>query len=178
RKPAAGSLQHPAERGAGDAGRRPHRGAGARDGRWTDRAHDPRQRARHPGTLPAAFVRADLHDQAFGRGHRPRPRDQLRDRAGARRDDPRLQPPPRRRMLRSESSIGAPAMILLIDDDPGLAEVIELLLVREGYAVTRAGTVKAGLESMRGAEIDLVITDLKLPDGTGLNVIAAIRAAR
>jgi len=69
-------------------------------------------------------------------------------------------------------------MILLIDDDPGLSEVIELLLVREGYAVKRAGTVKAGIEGARGAEIDLVITDLKLPDGTGLNVIAAIGATR
>jgi len=69
-------------------------------------------------------------------------------------------------------------MILLIDDDPGLSEVMELLLVREGYSVKRAGTVKGGLECVRGAELDLVITDLKLPDGTGLNVIAAIRAAR
>jgi DNA-binding NtrC family response regulator len=68
-------------------------------------------------------------------------------------------------------------MILLIDDDPGLSEVIELLLVREGHAVKRAGTVKGGLECMREAEIELVITDLKLPDGTGLNVIAAIRAS-
>jgi DNA-binding NtrC family response regulator len=69
-------------------------------------------------------------------------------------------------------------MILLIDDDPGLSEVIELLLGREGYALKRAGTVKAGLECARGREIDLVITDLKLPDGTGLNVITAIRAVR
>ena len=68
-------------------------------------------------------------------------------------------------------------MILLIDDDPGLSEVIELLLVREGHAVKRAGTVKGGLESVRDTPVDLVITDLKLPDGTGLNVIAAIRAS-
>jgi DNA-binding NtrC family response regulator len=67
-------------------------------------------------------------------------------------------------------------MILLIDDDPGLSEVIELLLVREGYAVKRAGTVRGGIESVREAQIELVITDLKLPDGTGLNVIAAIHA--
>ncbi len=81
-------------------------------------------------------------------------------------------------MLRAHAPIGHNAVILLIDDDPGLSEVIELLLVREGYAVRRAGTVKAGIEGVRGAEIDLVITDLKLPDGTGLNVIAAIRATR
>ena len=66
--------------------------------------------------------------------------------------------------------------ILLIDDDPGLSEVIAMLLEREGYAMDRAGTVKAGLERIRAGELDLVVTDLRLPDGTGLDVIAASRA--
>ena len=69
------------------------------------------------------------------------------------------------------------ARVLVIDDDPGLAEVIELLLSREGYAAERAGTVKAGLERIGAVEFDLVITDLKLPDGTGLDAIRAIRAS-
>jgi DNA-binding NtrC family response regulator len=68
-----------------------------------------------------------------------------------------------------------PARVLVIDDDPGLAEVIQLLLSREGYAAERAGTVKAGLERLGAAQTDLVITDLKLPDGTGLDVIGAVR---
>mgnify|MGYP001595492981 CR=1 FL=1 len=68
------------------------------------------------------------------------------------------------------------ARVLVIDDDPGLAEVIELLLNREGYAAERAGTLKAGLNRIRAVEVDLVITDLKLPDGTGLDAIHAIRA--
>ena len=46
-----------------------------------------------------------------------------------------------------------PARVLLIDDDPGLSEVIELLLSREGYGVERAGTVKAGLERIGGSEM-------------------------
>ena len=70
------------------------------------------------------------------------------------------------------------ARILVIDDDPGLSEVIELLLTREGYSVARAGTVKAGLERIRRARLDLVITDLRLPDGTGLDAIGAIRRMR
>jgi DNA-binding NtrC family response regulator len=68
-----------------------------------------------------------------------------------------------------------PARVLLIDDDPGLSEVIELLLSREGYGVERAGTVKAGIARSGAAGIDLVITDLKLPDGTGLDAIREIR---
>jgi DNA-binding NtrC family response regulator len=70
-----------------------------------------------------------------------------------------------------------PARVLLIDDDPGLSEVIELLLSREGYGVERAGTVKAGIARSGAAGIDLVITDLKLPDGTGLDAIREIRGA-
>ena len=64
--------------------------------------------------------------------------------------------------------------MLVIDDDPGLAEVIDLLLSREGYATQRAGTVRDGLERVGAGAVDLVITDLKLPDGTGLDVIRAI----
>src|SRR6185503_2836373 len=65
--------------------------------------------------------------------------------------------------------------ILVIDDDPGLSEVILLLLSREGYAAERAGTLKAGLQKIEAAEVDLVVTDLKLPDGTGLDAIRMIR---
>jgi len=66
--------------------------------------------------------------------------------------------------------------VLLIDDDPGLSEVIGMLLEREGYAVARAATVKQGIALVEAGELDLVVTDLKLPDGTGLDAVKAIRA--
>ena len=65
--------------------------------------------------------------------------------------------------------------ILLIDDDPGISKVLGMLLEREGYGVKFASTVKAALEQVSVHGIDLVVTDLKLPDGTGLDVIAAVR---
>lgn len=68
--------------------------------------------------------------------------------------------------------------ILVVDDDPGLSEVIGMLLEREGYAVKRAGTKKEGIGVVEAGELDLVVTDLKLPDGTGLDVIAGVRARR
>jgi DNA-binding NtrC family response regulator len=68
--------------------------------------------------------------------------------------------------------------VLLVDDDPGVSEVIGLLLEREGYRVERAGSVKAALERIPAAEFELVVTDLKLPDGTGLDVIGAVRSRR
>jgi DNA-binding NtrC family response regulator len=64
--------------------------------------------------------------------------------------------------------------LLVIDDDPGLAEVVELLLAREGYEVERAAALKEGLRRLAAGEFDLVITDLKLPDGTGLDAVRMI----
>ena len=68
--------------------------------------------------------------------------------------------------------------VLVVDDDPGLAEVIELLLSREGYLAERAGSVKDARERIAATEPDLVITDLKLPDGTGLDLIDRVHAER
>jgi DNA-binding NtrC family response regulator len=68
--------------------------------------------------------------------------------------------------------------VLVIDDDPGLPEVLELLLSREGYDALHAGTVKDGLDRVAAAVPDVVITDLKLPDGTGLDVIRHVHRER
>jgi DNA-binding NtrC family response regulator len=70
------------------------------------------------------------------------------------------------------------AKILLIDDDPGVSEVINLLLEREGYGVHMASTVRSSVDQIGSVDFDLVVTDLKLPDGTGLDIISAIRARR
>ena len=64
--------------------------------------------------------------------------------------------------------------LFLIEDDPGVSEVVQLLLAREGYRVESAGTVKDGLRRIAAGEYDLVVTDLKLPDGTGLDVVRLI----
>jgi DNA-binding NtrC family response regulator len=64
--------------------------------------------------------------------------------------------------------------LLLIEDDPGVSEVVKLLLVREGYRVDAAGTVKEGVRRAVTGEYDLVITDLKLPDGTGLDAVRLV----
>ena len=68
--------------------------------------------------------------------------------------------------------------VLVIDDDAGLSEVIELLLSREGYAPLHAGTVKEGVERALSGAADVVVTDLKLPDGTGLDVVQRVRAEK
>ena len=81
-------------------------------------------------------------------------------------------------MARLARAARKPPRVLLIEDDPGLPEVIELLLSREGYDALHAGTVKDGLDRVAAAAPDVVITDLKLPDGTGLDVIAHVHRER
>ena len=68
--------------------------------------------------------------------------------------------------------------IFVIEDDPGVSEVVTLLLSREGYPVEAAPSVEEGLRRIAAGAYDAVITDLKLPDGTGLDIVAGVRARR
>ena len=65
--------------------------------------------------------------------------------------------------------------ILVVDDERSLREFLTILLEQEGYTVTTADTVANGIEQVVGGSFDLVMCDLKLPDGTGLEVLEAAR---
>jgi len=65
--------------------------------------------------------------------------------------------------------------VLVIDDDESVGLCIECILQTAGYRALFATTGKAGLEKLQAGSFDLVITDLKLPDITGLDVIGAVR---
>lgn len=61
--------------------------------------------------------------------------------------------------------------LLVIDDEPDLLTLYELTLLREGYELETAGTVEAALERLQKRQFSAVITDMKLPDGSGLDVL-------
>lgn len=64
--------------------------------------------------------------------------------------------------------------ILVIDDEPDLRSVYELALIREGYEVETAGSVAEGKALLDGNNYDVVITDMRLPDGLGLEIVKLI----
>jgi two-component system response regulator PilR (NtrC family) len=64
--------------------------------------------------------------------------------------------------------------LLVIDDEPDLRTLYELTLLREGYEVEAAGSVEQALELMRDRTYSAVISDMRLPDGSGLDVLAFI----
>jgi two-component sensor histidine kinase len=62
--------------------------------------------------------------------------------------------------------------VLYIDDDPGLARLVQKALERRGYVVEHAPSGEAGIERIRAGGIDVVVLDHYLPSGTGLDVLA------
>jgi two-component system response regulator PilR (NtrC family) len=74
-------------------------------------------------------------------------------------------------------TIAPPNSLLVVDDEPDLRTLYELTLVREGYAVETAGTVEDAWTLLGERSFSAVITDMRLPDGSGLELLQRLEAA-
>lgn len=63
--------------------------------------------------------------------------------------------------------------ILVIEDEPAIAESISYALRREGYAVHAAATLSEAEQALVG--VDLIVLDLMLPDGSGFDLLGRLR---
>jgi two-component system response regulator PilR (NtrC family) len=70
------------------------------------------------------------------------------------------------------------AQILVVDDEPDLRTLYELTLLREGYRVETAGTVQEALQLLKARTFDVVITDMRLPDGMGIEILEHLKAQK
>jgi two-component system, NtrC family, response regulator PilR len=61
--------------------------------------------------------------------------------------------------------------LLVVDDEPDLRTLYELTLLREGYDIETAGTVEDAKLHLKDRVYSAVITDMRLPDGTGLELL-------
>ncbi len=68
------------------------------------------------------------------------------------------------------------ATLLVADDDPAVRQSLERTLTREGYAVVLAPDGQAALERLRQGGVDLVLSDLKMPGLTGLELLREAKA--
>ncbi len=68
--------------------------------------------------------------------------------------------------------------LLVIDDEPDLRTLYELTLLREGYALVSVGCVKEALALLQAEQFAAVISDMRLPDGSGLDVLAWLESAQ
>ena len=66
--------------------------------------------------------------------------------------------------------------LLVVDDEPSMREFLEILLAQEGYQVATAASGEEGLKIYRQLEPDLILTDVKMPGMSGLDLIREIHA--
>src|SRR5207237_10753658 len=108
--------------------------------------------------------------------HPPRPARAVRHQPGdartrkrhARRAFPHPVPGGARRLKR------AAAHVLVVDDEPDIRELLELTLVRMGLDVASVGTIAEAKEKLRQDRYDLCLTDMRLSDGEGLDLVRHI----
>lgn len=67
--------------------------------------------------------------------------------------------------------------LLVVDDEPDLRTLYELTLIREGYDVETAGSVEEAWQRLVERSYSAVITDMRLPDGNGLDLLRRIEAS-
>ncbi len=68
------------------------------------------------------------------------------------------------------------ARILVVDDEPSMLEFLGLLLEEVGYEVSTAGSVSEGRKVFSEGEFDLVLCDIIMPDGNGLDLLRDIKS--
>ncbi len=65
--------------------------------------------------------------------------------------------------------------VLVVDDEPDLRTLYELALLREGYQVVGVGDLAQARELLVAQRFDVVITDMRLPDGLGIDLLHSLR---
>jgi len=68
------------------------------------------------------------------------------------------------------------AQVLVVDDEPDIRELLELTLVRMGLDVRSVGSIAQAKEQLKAERFDLCLTDMRLADGDGLELVRHIAA--
>ena len=61
--------------------------------------------------------------------------------------------------------------VLVVDDEPGIRTALRANFLRHGWRVETAGCVRDAVRNFEGREFDLVVTDIRMPDGSGMDVM-------
>ncbi len=80
--------------------------------------------------------------------------------------------------MRTEGNPGSrlAPRVLVVDDEPDILELLELTLLRMGLEVDRAHNVQEAIHKISGQQYQLCLTDMRMPDGEGLDVVRHITA--
>jgi DNA-binding NtrC family response regulator len=65
--------------------------------------------------------------------------------------------------------------VMVVDDEPGIRTALRANFLRHGWRVETASGVREAIRNLDGREFDLVVTDMRMPDGSGMDVMRAAR---
>ena len=65
--------------------------------------------------------------------------------------------------------------VLVVDDESGILDTLRILLRNEGFEVTTAQGGKAGLEQIRSGQYDIILSDVRMPQVSGIDILNAAR---
>lgn len=65
------------------------------------------------------------------------------------------------------------AKVLVVDDEPGMRRILEMNLRRDAHLVVEAASAAEAIELLKKEDFDVVLTDQKMPDGSGIDVLQA-----
>ena len=80
--------------------------------------------------------------------------------------------------LDSRSEVGSKPTVLIVDDEPDLLELVSLTLSRMNLQARTAADVNSARRLLKAERFDLCLTDMRLPDGDGLDLVAWIQQNR
>jgi DNA-binding NtrC family response regulator len=64
---------------------------------------------------------------------------------------------------------------MVVDDEPGIRTALRANFLRHGWRVETASSVREAIRTLESREFDLVVTDIRMPDGTGMEVMRSAR---
>jgi len=68
------------------------------------------------------------------------------------------------------------ARLLIVDDERSIRELLEIFLRKEGYEVRTAPSVSEALTVIKSIEFDLIVSDIRMPDMTGIDLLRTVRS--
>ncbi len=81
-----------------------------------------------------------------------------------------------RAMNAMKTDLQTNARILVVDDDPAVAEMFDTLVTREGFLCSTALTASIALELLAGGRYDIAIVDINLPDMSGIELLKRMKS--
>ena len=68
-----------------------------------------------------------------------------------------------------------PGTVLIIDDEEQLRKLLTRIISLEGFKIVEAGSLKMAMDQLSRQSVDVILCDVRLPDGNGVEFVRSVR---